>query len=304
MYKTFIRSFSSTMVQQEAKLIDGKLIANGIKANIKSQIDDLKITPKLSIIQIGNQMDSTNYVKMKANAAGKLGINCQVIKLPESTTTNDLKLKLETLNDEIDCDGILVQLPIPKHINHEILEIVKNEKDVDGFGRFNLAELNKVNGQPLFKPCTPEGCLRLIKSTGIDLSGKHAVVIGRGDIVGRPMSTMLLNNDCTVTICHSKTSNLSNIVKLGDIVICAVGSPNLIKKDWIKNGAIVIDVGINYVDDSTDKRGYKIYGDCEKEVSETAGFLTPVPGGVGPMTITILMENVLLSAKRRKVESI
>lgn len=301
MFKTLIRSFSSTMVQNNAVIIDGKAIANTIKEGIKTQIKELKITPKLSIIQIGNQMDSTNYVRMKANAAGKLGINCDVIKLPESTTTSDLKLKLEDLNNEVDCDGILVQLPIPSHIDHEILEIVNNEKDVDGFGRFNLAELNKVHGEPLFKPCTPEGCLRLIESTGTTLEGKHAVVIGRGDIVGRPMSTMLLNNDCTVTTCHSKTKNLKDLVKLGDIVISAVGSPNLIKSDWIKKDAIVIDVGINYVDDASDKRGYKIYGDCEADVSKSAGFLTPVPGGVGPMTITILMENVLISAKRRKM---
>lgn len=278
-----------------AKVIDGKAIANAIKAQLKSRVEKLAVAPKLAIIQVGNQMDSTNYVRMKANAAAKLGIGCEVVKLPKETTTEDLRSQLEKFNKDSACDGVLVQLPIPQHIDHEVLELVVKEKDVDGFGRFNLAELNKVSGEPLFYPCTPEGCMRLIESTGIELAGKHAVVIGRGDIVGRPMATMLLNSDCTVTVCHSKTEGIGEIVRMGDVVVCAAGVPNLVKGEWIKSGAVVIDVGINYVDDASDKRGYKIYGDCDASVAQTAGYLTPVPGGVGPMTITMLMENVVKS---------
>lgn len=290
-----LRNYSS-----KAQLIDGKALANSIKSNLQQQIAQLNQKPHLCLIQIGDQQDSTNYVNMKYKTAVKLGMNCDVIRLPKETTTANLEKQLDELNSNDDVDGVLVQLPIPEHIDHEVLESVIKEKDVDGFGRFNLAELNKVHGEPLFKPCTPEGCLRLIETTGVKLAGKHAVVIGRGDVVGRPMSTMLLNNDCTVTTCHSKTENLKDLVKLGDIVIAAAGKANLVQKDWVKPGAVVIDVGINYVDDSTDKRGYKIYGDVSKDVEEVASFLTPVPGGVGPMTITMLMENVVISAKRRQ----
>ena len=232
---------------------------------------------------------------MKLKAAAEAGIECEHISLPDTLAEPELLDRIRTLNNDPLVHGILVQLPLPSHISeYAITSAVADEKDVDGFGTNNIGELAKKGGKPLFTPCTPKGVMVLLKEAGIDLSGKTAVVIGRSDIVGSPVSYLLRNADATVTVCHSKTQNLQAIVKTADVVIAALGSPRFVKGDWLKDGAVVIDVGTNFIPDETKKSGYRLVGDVDYDsASEVASTITPVPGGVGPMTVAMLMQNVV-----------
>lgn len=293
------RNFSISNAQLQATIISGKELAKKIRSASFDHISEQKskfpeFQPKLSIIQVGERPDSSVYVRMKLKASKESGIDCDIIKLPEDIDEISLITLINKLNDDAKVNGILIQLPLPKHLDEvNITNEVLSIKDVDGFDRFNVGELSKRNGKPHFLPCTPNGCMKLIQETGVDLNGKNAVVIGRSDIVGTPVAAMLRNANCTVTICHSKTKNIPELVKNADIVIAALGKPAFVKGDWIKPDAIVIDVGINYVPDSTKKSGQRLVGDVDFEsVKAKAQYLTPVPGGVGPMTVAMLVDNV------------
>lgn len=251
--------------------------------------------PSLVIVQVGDRSDSSTYVRMKLKAAEEANIECKLVKLDESITEIEVLEKLESYNNDPSVHGILVQLPLPSHLReYEVTSAVADEKDVDGFGAINIGELAKRGGRPLFTPCTPKGVMVLLESTGVDLKGKNAVVVGRSDIVGSPVSYLLKNADCTVTVCHSKTQDLPSIVKGADIVVAAIGKAGFVKGEWLKKDAVVIDVGTNYIADETRKSGQRLVGDVEYEAAaEVASFITPVPGGVGPMTVAMLMQNVV-----------
>ncbi|WFD44611.1 hypothetical protein MPSI1_003279 [Malassezia psittaci] len=294
----------------QEKRIDGTKLAASIRLKVGKQVAELRkeragVVPNLCIIQVGEQPASSTYIRMKLQAAEQCGIQATHIKLPSNATQAEICATVRRLNEDPDVDGILVQLPLGDHISadgeREITELVQPSKDVDGFHTLNIGQLASRACNPSFFPCTPAGVLALLKQAGLDnLAGKYAVVLGRSDIVGNPMANMLRARDCTVTQVHSKTSNAKDIVKQADIVVAAVGVPNLVKGDWIKPGAVVIDVGTNFVPDSTKKSGQRIVGDVDyASVEPVAGAITPVPGGVGPMTVAMLMENVLIAARRR-----
>lgn len=304
-----VRYFNATSFNLEAKIISGTQLAKTIRLNAAKEIVNKQqhfpgFQPKLTIIQVGSRPDSSAYVRMKLKASKESGIDCDIIKLDETVDEPTLMNIITDLNNDSKVNGILIQLPLPKHLDEvKITNSVLSIKDVDGFDRFNVGELSKKNGKPHFLPCTPHGCMKLIEQTGIELNGKHAVVIGRSDIVGTPVAAMLRNANCTVTICHSRTKNIPELVKSADIVIAALGKPNYVKGEWIKEGAVVIDVGINYIPDATKKTGQKLVGDVDFEsVKETAEYLTPVPGGVGPMTVAMLVENVYKAATNQFFE--
>ena len=276
-----------------AKIIDGKLVSANLREKIKSEVCDLKksgITPGLSVIKVGENPASNIYVQNKIKACEDVGIKSYAYYLPENTSQDELINLIETLNDDANIHGILVQLPLPSNIDENlVLSRVSYKKDVDGFHAMNVGNLMLFNNT--IASCTPSGVIELIKSTGTDICGKHAVVVGRSNIVGKPMSMLLLRENATVTVCHSKTQNLREITKQGDILVAAIGKANFITGDMIKKDAIVIDVGINRVDG-------KLYGDVNfEEAKEVASYITPVPGGVGPMTITMLLQNTLSAAK-------
>ena len=276
-----------------AKIIDGKLVSANLREKIKSEVCDLKksgITPGLSVIKVGENPASNIYVQNKIKACEDVGIKSYAYYLPENTSQDELINLIETLNDDANIHGILVQLPLPSNIDENlVLSRVSYKKDVDGFHAMNVGNLMLFN--KTIASCTPSGVIELIKSTGTDICGKHAVVVGRSNIVGKPMSMLLLRENATVTVCHSKTQNLRGITKQGDILVAAIGKANFITGDMIKKDAIVIDVGINRVDG-------KLYGDVNfEEAKEVASYITPVPGGVGPMTITMLLQNTLSAAK-------
>ncbi|KAL0085976.1 formate--tetrahydrofolate ligase-domain-containing protein [Phycomyces blakesleeanus] len=288
-----------------ATVIDGKAIALSVRTQVKEEISQTKknfpqFAPHLAIVQVGQREDSSIYVKMKDKAAQECGITVSTDKLPESITEVALLQRVKELNDDYRVHGILVQMPLPSHIDEtKVIEAIDYQKDVDGFHALNIGYMTKRAGSPLFKPCTPMGIIELLKSTGTNLEGKHAVVIGRSDIVGAPVATLLTGENATVTLCHSKTFGLENIVKQADIVVAAIGKAELIKGSWIKPGAIVIDVGTNAVPDSTKKSGIRWVGDVEySQAKLVAKAITPVPGGVGPMTVAMLMKNTFISAKR------
>jgi len=240
---------------------------------------------KLSVIIVGNDPASEIYVANKAKACAEVGILSETVKLPENTTQKELEKVIKDRADDDKTDGILVQLPLPKHLDEtSALRLIPDEKDVDGFSPCNIGKLMQFNSDAVFS-CTPYGIIKLLKYYGVQLPGKHAVVVGRSNIVGKPMAMMLLKEDCTVTICHSKTENLSFYTKQADILVLAVGKKHLVTADMVKDGVVVVDAGISRVDG-------KIYGDADfDEVSKKASFITPVPGGVGPMTITALLLN-------------
>lgn len=271
-------------------LLDGKKLSLKIKDELKLKtkeyVDIYNITPKLVIIMVGNNPASQIYVRNKIKSATYCGINAELIKLEENITNEELIDVVEKLNIDNSVHGIIVQLPLPKHMNEAmIINTVKAEKDVDGFGIINKGKL--FSGIKCLVSATPSGIMKLFEEYNIDLTGKNAVVIGRSNIVGKPMSMLLLNANATVTITHSKTKNLSEITKNADIIVAAVGKANFVTSDMVKEGAIIIDVGINRIDD-------KIYGDVDFEnVKEKASYITPVPGGVGPLTIVSLLENTL-----------
>mgnify|MGYP005717646831 FL=1 len=277
-------------------IIDGKKESEVIKNEIKREISDLKKksgkTPSLTVILIGDFAPSLIYVKNKEKSAREVGINSEIIRYPKNVSEKDILEKIEELNNNDEISGILVQLPLPSQISKEkIINAINPSKDVDGFNPINVGNLS--SGYDSIVPCTPLGCLLLIKKIEPNLAGKHAVIIGRSNLNGKPMAQLLLKENCTVTIVHSKTNDLQNECLKADILVAAVGVPNLIKKDWVKKNAIVIDVGINKV-------GEKIVGDVNfDELKDNVKAITPVPGGVGPMTIACLLKNTLTCFKAR-----
>lgn len=278
-----------------AKLIDGKLRAKQIRDEVKRGVEEAKkrgINPKLVVILVGEDPASQTYVSNKEKACAEVGIISESHRLPAGTTENDLIKLLDKLAKEKSVHGILVQLPVPDHISEEnILSRIPQEKDVDGLGVINMGLIVKGEGDPLIC-CTPNGCIDLIKTTGIEISGKKAVVVGRSNMVGKPMALLLLKENATVTICHSKTKNLGIVTKDADILIAAIGKAKMIKADMVKPGAVVIDVGTSRIDG-------KLCGDVDFDaVKAVAGFITPVPGGVGPMTIAMLLKNTLKTATK------
>ena len=285
-----------------AKIIDGKLIASKVKEQVSIAVSDLNqksIFPGLATIIVGNDAASSIYVKNKRKSAKEVGIESFQYEFPENIQEKELLELINELNLNSDVDGILVQLPLPKNINSDlIIDSIDVNKDVDGFNVINAGKT--FIGRDSVIPCTPLGCLLMLKSIKIELKGKNAVIIGRSNIVGKPMAQLLLNEDCTVTIVHSKTFNIQALVKEADIVVAAVGSANLVKGSWIKKGAVLIDVGINRLK-VEDKN--ILVGDINfNEVKDIASYITPVPGGVGPMTIAcLLMNTVFQCAKRNNV---
>ncbi len=277
-------------------IIDGKKEAEIIRNEIKKEISDLKKksgkTPSLTVILIGDFAPSLMYVKNKEKSAREVGINSEIIRYPKNVGEKDILKKIEELNKNDEISGILVQLPLPSQISKEkIINAINPSKDVDGFNPINVGNLS--SGYDSIVPCTPLGCLLLIKKIEPNLAGKHAVIIGRSNLNGKPMAQLLLKENCTVTIVHSKTNDLQNECLKADILVAAVGVPNLIKKDWVKKNAIVIDVGINKV-------GEKILGDVNFDaLKDNVKAITPVPGGVGPMTIACLLKNTLKCFKAR-----
>ena len=276
-------------------LIDGKKVAEKCKKNIEERIKRLDRTPGFAVIRIGEDEASKIYVRLKHKMSEELGINFTEYHLDENITQEELISLIKKLNDDDEVDGILLQSPIPYHLNIlEAFQTIAPEKDVDGFSPINVGKL--VQRQECFAACTPTGVMTMLKEYNIPIEGKHAVVVGRSNIVGRPMAELLLNANATVTICHSKTRNLTEIVKSADILVVAIGKPKFITADMIKEGAVVVDVGINRIPDSK-----KIVGDVDFEnVKEKCSYITPVPGGVGPMTIMTLMDNVVTACERRK----
>lgn len=278
------------------QLIDGKAISAKVKEEVKNeaaQLTEKGVVPCLAVILVGDDKASQTYVNSKEKACKACGIRSLKYTLEANTSESALIDLIQSLNENDEVDGILVQLPLPKHIDeNKILEKISCEKDVDGFHAVNVGRL--VSGLDGFVPCTPCGIMRLFKEYGIEVSGKNAVVIGRSNIVGKPMANLLLNANATVTVTHSKTQNLAKITKDADIIVVAIGKPNFLKADMVKNDAVVIDVGINRLENN------KLVGDVDFEnVANKCSFITPVPGGVGPMTIAMLLKNTIKSAKNR-----
>jgi methylenetetrahydrofolate dehydrogenase (NADP+)/methenyltetrahydrofolate cyclohydrolase len=289
-------------------LINGKEIAQNLRNELKEEIDNLKIetgkVPGLAVVQVGNVAASSVYVKAKTKSATEVGIEVIDHHLPEETTEEELLQIVNKLNNQDNVNGILVQLPLPKNINEQlVLDSIHPDKDADGFHPLNVGKLSIAshNDENLLIPCTPYGCLIMLKGLGVDLSGKNAVVIGRSNIVGKPMAQLLLKESCTVTIAHSRTKNIEEICKKADIVIAAVGRPKMVKGDWIKKEAVVIDVGINRITIEVEgETKNKLVGDVDfDEASKNASAITPVPGGVGPMTIACLLRNTTIAFKNK-----
>jgi methylenetetrahydrofolate dehydrogenase (NADP+)/methenyltetrahydrofolate cyclohydrolase len=286
-----------------AQLIDGTAIADQVKEEVKIAVAKMQAehgyTPGLATVLVGEDPASSTYVRMKQRTCEKLGIRSIGHVLPADASQTEVINLVASLNADPTINGILVQLPLPKHIDEEaVLNAIDLEKDVDGFHPVNIGRLAMKGRDPLFIPCTPYGCMVLLERSGIKTSGADAVIVGRSNIVGLPMAMLLQKANATVTICHSRTKDLAEHIRRADIVVAAIGWANMITGDMVKPGAAIIDVGINRVDDPTDKRGYKLVGDVDFEsAKEVAGAITPVPGGVGPMTIAMLMKNTLHAAE-------
>ena len=284
-------------------ILDGKKVAQKLKDRLKIDIENIKskfdCVPGLAVVQVGNVAASSVYVKAKTKAAKEVGINVFDHHLEATTNQDELINLINQLNNSEDVDGILVQLPLPKTINEEVvLNSILPEKDADGFHPLNVGKLSisPNNDENLMIPCTPYGCLLLLKELDIELAGKNAVVIGRSNIVGKPMAQILLKESCTVTTVHSKTQNIEDICKKADILIAAIGKPEFVDKNWVKEGAIIIDVGINRIKINEEKS--KLVGDVLfSEVENIVSAITPVPGGVGPMTIACLLKNTTIAFK-------
>ena len=297
------RQSSSNIRAMAAQKIDGYAIAKSIRENINAEIKNIqqsnpRYKPSLTIVQVGDRSDSSTYVRMKLKAAEEANIICNLVQYPESITEPELLQHITQFNNDPSIHGILVQLPVPKHISeHAITSAVAEEKDVDGFGTGNIGELSKRGGHPFFTPCTPKGVMVLLQESGVELKGKNAVVLGRSDIVGSPVSALLRNADATVTVCHSRTQDLKHHIKQADVLVAAIGKPNFVKGEWLKPGAVVIDVGTNYIPDESKKSGQRLVGDVDFEsAANVASKITPVPGGVGPMTVAMLLQNVIDAA--------
>jgi methylenetetrahydrofolate dehydrogenase (NADP+)/methenyltetrahydrofolate cyclohydrolase len=282
------------------QVIDGRTIAKRVREEVASGVARLKenfgVVPKLAVVLVGEDPASQVYVRNKEKACAEVGIMPEVHRFPSSVKEKQVRDLIVALNKDALVDGILVQLPLPPGIQTEaIIEAILPEKDVDGLHPLNMGKLLK-GSSPLFMPCTPLGIIELILSTGVEIKGREAVVVGRSNIVGKPISLLLLQNHATVTVCHSRTKNLEEVVKRAEILVAAVGSPGIIRGDMIREGAVVIDVGVNRV-------GERLVGDVDFEKArERASFITPVPGGVGPMTIAMLLKNTLRAAELRRTK--
>lgn len=288
-----------------ARLIDGKKIAAQIRAEVKAEVDALKkkgITPGLAVVIVGDDPASHVYVRGKARACEELGMNSFVHKLPANATERRVMNLVKKLNADPKVHAFLVQSPLPKHINeNKVVTAIDPAKDADGFHPVNVGKL--LIGEPAMMPCTPHGCQELLNRTGNNPEGKHVVIVGRSNIVGKPLAALLIQKargaNATVTICHSRTKKLASLTKQADILVAAMGVPEFIKGSMIKNGAVVIDVGVNRVEDKNSPKGYRLVGDVDfKTACKKARAITPVPGGVGPMTIAMLMKNAVAAAKR------
>ncbi len=279
-----------------AEILDGKQLAKDIRKDLKEQVENLKkkgIYPKLSVIMVGDNIASQVYVKNKSKACNETGIDFEEYLFHESTSEEELLKTIQALNENDSIHGILLQSPVPNHINiNKAFRTIAPEKDVDGFNPVNVGNL--TIGEDCFISCTPHGVIKLLEKYHIETEGKEAIVLGRSNIVGKPMIQCMLNKNSTVTVCHSKTQNIDDIVKKADIVIAAIGKPNFIKGNMIKEGAVVIDVGVNRLENG------KIVGDVDfEDVFPKASYITPVPGGVGPMTVAMLLSNVVKAAKNK-----
>ena len=284
-----------------ASIIDGKAFAQGLRQQIATQVGELKdkhsLTPGLAVILVGEDPASQVYVRNKAKQTEEVGMNSYEHRLNADTSREDLLALIDQLNNDDSVNGILVQLPLPSHLDDkEVINAINVEKDVDGFHILNVGRLSI--GEDALVPCTPSGCIMMLKDQLGDLTGLNAVVVGRSNIVGKPMVQLLLNENCTVTVAHSRTKDLPDVCRSADILVAAVGRAQMIKGDWVKPGATVIDVGINHI--TTDEGKSKLVGDVEFATAEpVSGAITPVPGGVGPMTIACLLNNTLIAAKRQ-----
>lgn len=287
---------------EQCKIIDGKAIAKSIRAEIKRDVEAIRdrVTPGLATVIVGDRTDSATYIRMKIKACEECLMKSFHCSLPANSSEQEVLQAVQELNADNNVHGILVQLPLPQHINQErILSAISVAKDVDGFHPVNIGKLAMRDRKPLFVPCTPAGCIELLKRSGVDLAGKEAVVIGRSNIVGLPVALLLIHENATVTVTHSRTNELSSVVKRADVVIAAVGKTEIVKSSWLKPGCIVIDVGMNSKPDNTKKNGYRLVGDCDfEDCKQVASLITPVPGGVGPMTIAMLLRNCLDAATR------
>ena len=288
----------------ETKIIDGKQIASDVRADVAKKVAELKengVFPCLAVILVGENPASVSYVTGKRKALAEVGMVDKSITLPESTGEDELLKLIDELNKDDSVHGILVQLPLPKHINEDkVIMAICPEKDVDGFHPVSVG--NMMIGRPGFLPCTPHGIIVLLEKMGIETSGKHAVVIGRSNIVGKPVSILLARKEtnCTVTMCHTGTKNMAEITKQADIVVVASGRPHTLTCDMVKEGAVVIDVGVNRIPDDSKKSGFRLVGDSDfDDLVGKVSYITPVPGGVGPMTIAMLMQNTLKSAQKQ-----
>ena len=286
------------------KLIDGKELARSLRGEIAAGVAWLKaekgVTPGLAVILVGDNPASVSYVTAKKKACAEAGMLSREIRLPAETTEEELVARVKELNADPEIHGILVQLPVPKHIRDKaVIDAIAPEKDVDGFTPVNVGKM--MIGDECFLPCTPHGIIKLIEFSGMDIRGKHAVVIGRSNIVGKPVAALLARKEtnATVTLCHTGTPDVAHFTRDADIVVVAAGRPNTLTGDMLKDGAVVIDVGVNRIPDDTNPKGFRLVGDADFEsCSKVAGAITPVPGGVGPMTITMLLWNTLESARR------
>lgn len=287
-----------------ATIIDGKLAAKNLRAQLTESVAKLKadkgVVPGLAVVLVGNDPASKSYVTAKEKACAEIGIYSDDNRLPENTSEQELIGLIQKLNQDPKIHGILVQLPLPRHIDeNKVIMAIDPDKDVDGFHPVNVGRMNI--GQPCFLPCTPHGIIHLLMINNIETKGKHAVVIGRSNIVGKPVAALLARKaeggNATVTLCHTATKNLADFTRQADILVVASGRPNTVTADMVKPGAAVIDVGVNRVEDSSYEKGYRLVGDVDFEaVKDVAGWITPVPGGVGPMTITMLLYNTVQSA--------
>ncbi|MBE2200840.1 MAG: bifunctional methylenetetrahydrofolate dehydrogenase/methenyltetrahydrofolate cyclohydrolase FolD [Anaerolinea sp.] len=286
-----------------ATIIDGKVIAEKVREEVRLAVANMQqvhgYAPGLATVLVGEDPASSTYVRSKQRTCEQLGIRSLGYHLPAETTQKELENLVAELNANPEVNGILVQLPLPKHLDEEaVLNKIDLAKDVDGFHPVNIGRLAMKGRDPLFIPCTPAGCMRLLEETGVTLKGADAVILGRSNIVGLPMAMLLQKADATVTICHSRTKDLQAHLKRADVLIAAVGRTEMVTGDMLKPGVVVIDVGINQKEDPTAKRGYRLVGDVDFEsAKEVAGAITPVPGGVGPMTIAMLMANTLRAAE-------
>ncbi|ORX68279.1 FTHFS-domain-containing protein [Linderina pennispora] len=284
--------------------LDGKAISEAVRLELKEEVAAFKkqhptFKPKLMAIQVGARSDSSVYIRQKSKACNEIGIDFEHVQLDENIQQAELDARLDQVNNDPSVHGIIVQLPVPDHLNTKhIVHSILPEKDVDGFHAENIGHLSKRATEPHFYSCTPLGCIEILERYNVEIAGKNAVVVGRSDIVGSPISMMLTNLNATVTLCHSRTDDIESKVRGADILVVAIGKAEFVKADWIKPGAVVVDVGMNAKDDATKKAGYRWVGDVEASAIERASYMTPVPGGVGPMTVAMLLRNVVTSAKR------